>query len=150
MRATARERTRPPCQPPSPLRTSSSLARGFTGTQCVPRPVEAPGEPCGDQSSQSGRSNLRRPREGPPPQDPAMTALGGAWHCSPLSPSQEPSYLRCPSEKIEAQMLSTLSKITQLLNGKWQNKFYNMIPELTSGIMGSHCYLQVCRFMYLC
>ena len=53
-------------------------------------------------------------------------------------------------KKIEAQMLSTLSKITQLLNGKWQNKFYNMIPELTSGITGSHCYLQVCRFMYLC
>ena len=50
MRATAGEQTpltaagtRLPCQPPSPLRTSSSLAHGFTGTQWVPRPVEAPG-----------------------------------------------------------------------------------------------------------
>ena len=53
-------------------------------------------------------------------------------------------------KKIEAQMLSTLSKITQLPNGKWQKKFYNLTPELPSGITGSHCNLQVCRFVYLC
>ena len=50
-------------------------------------------------------------------------------------------------KKTEGQILSTLSKITQLANGKWQNKFYNMIPELTSGIMKGHCNLQVCRFV---
>lgn len=50
-------------------------------------------------------------------------------------------------KKIEGQILSTLSKITQLANGKWQNKFYNMIPELTSGIMKGHCNLQVCRLV---
>ncbi|XP_007447569.1 PREDICTED: serine protease inhibitor Kazal-type 6 [Lipotes vexillifer] len=46
-------------------------------------------------------------------------------------------------KKIEAQILSTLSKITQLANGKWQNKLCTMIPELTSGIMKGHCNLQI-------